>query len=161
MLKPAAKGGLSARAPSLAAVEARMRRLSVSCAAAAERPGPVPEFVQPPSVRGKLGPKYAIIEVGGNQQFVEEGRWYTCNRLKGCDPGATVKFPRVLAAKDNGRLRVGQPYLEDVTVEGDIVEELRGPKIVVMKFKPKKHYKRTQGHRQDLTKFKITKISVE
>ncbi|GMH33249.1 hypothetical protein BSKO_01083 [Bryopsis sp. KO-2023] len=116
------------------------------------------DYASPPSLEGVLGDKYAIIEVGGLQQFVEEGRWYTCNRLQ-APPGATVKFPRVLALKNDGEFTVGRPFLEDVKVEAEILDEIRGPKVIVAKYKRKKHYRRKNGHRQELTKFKITNIS--
>lgn len=61
--------------------------------------------------------------------------------------------------KSEGKLQVGKPYLENVTVEAEIVEDLKGPKLIVYKMKPKKHYQRKTGHRQPLTKFVITKIS--
>lgn len=65
-----------------------------------------------------------------------------------------------MAHKDSkGTFAVGQPYLESVTVEAEVLEELKGPKVLVYKMKPKKHYRKMRGHRQDLTKFKITKIS--
>uniref|UniRef100_A0A7R9V6Y4 Plastid ribosomal protein L21 n=1 Tax=Chlamydomonas euryale TaxID=1486919 RepID=A0A7R9V6Y4_9CHLO len=101
---------------------------------------------------------YAIIEVSGTQMFVEPGKWYTVNRLK-ADVGAKIKFGRVLALKNEDKLTVGMPYLDTVNVEAEIVEELRGPKVIVYKMRPKKHYRRKQGHRQELTKFKVTSIS--
>ena len=100
---------------------------------------------------------YAIVEVGGHQMFVEPGKWYTCNRLK-ADVGSTIKFGRVLAIKSGPKLTVGMPYLETVNVEAEVQEELRGPKIIVYKMKSKKHYRRKQGHRQELSKFRVTKI---
>lgn len=78
--------------------------------------------------------------------FVEQGKWYTCNRLK-ADVGARIKFGRVLALKNQGKLTVGTPYLENVHVEAEVLEELRGPKVIVYKMKPKKHYRRKRGHR--------------
>ncbi len=74
------------------------------------------------------------------------------------DIGSTIKFGRVLAYKNNGQLTVGKPYLENINIEAEIIEELRGPKVIVYKMKPKKHYRRKQGHRQDLTKFMVTKV---
>lgn len=73
--------------------------------------------------------------------------------------GSTVNFPRVLAVRDGEKFEVGHPYLDNVTVQAEILEEVRGPKVVVVKFKRKKHYRRKIGHRQELTKFKITSIS--
>lgn len=101
---------------------------------------------------------YAVVDIGGHQLIVEEGRWYTVNRLE-VEAGSTIQLGRVLALKSNGEFKVGQPYLEGVTVEAEIMEEVKGPKVIVYKMKPKKHYRRTNGHRQPLTKFLVTKIS--
>lgn len=65
----------------------------------------------------------------------------------------------MLALKHDGKFQVGQPYLDGITVEAEIMEDLKGPKVIVYKMKPKKHYRRTNGHRQPLTKFMVTKIS--
>ena len=80
------------------------------------------------------------------------------NRLD-VEAGSKIQLGRVLALKSNGEFKVGQPYLDGVSVEAEIMEEMKGPKVVVYKMKPKKHYRRTNGHRQPLTKFLVTKIS--
>lgn len=90
--------------------------------------------------------------------FVEPGKWYTCNRLK-AEVGSKIRFGRVLALKQQDTLTVGKPYLENVRIEAEILEELRGPKVIVYKMRPKKHYRRKNGHRQSLTKFMVTSIS--
>jgi large subunit ribosomal protein L21 len=110
----------------------------VVCSAAApaapkQKGSPSPLTTAPPST-------YAIIEVGGSQLFVEPGRWYTVNRLK-ADVGSQIKFGRVLALKHEDKLTVGMPYLDKVVVEAEVIEELRGPKVIVYKMKPKKHYR--------------------
>ena len=132
-------------------------RLSVR-ASAVEAPTSSADVKQPihpykPSASyGKTGTThYAIIEVGGNQQFVQEGKWYTCNRLKAA-PGDVVSFGRVLAVKDGNDMWVGQPYLGDATVEAEIIQDFKGPKVLVYKMHRKKHYRKMQGHRQSLTK---------
>ena len=70
-----------------------------------------------------------------------------------------IELGRVLALKQNGQFKVGQPYLDGVKVEAEILGEEKGDKVIVYKMKPKKHYRRTNGHRQPLTKFLVTKIS--
>jgi ribosomal protein L21 len=104
--------------------------------------------------------KYAIVDVGGNQHLVEEGRWYTCDRMK-VSPGNVVAFGRVLALRTDGQFHLGAPYVEGATVEAEIVEHLKGPKVMIYKMIPKKHYRKKVGHRQPMTKFMITKISKE
>jgi large subunit ribosomal protein L21 len=100
---------------------------------------------------------YAVVEIGGHQLVVEEGRWYDVNRLE-APPGAKIALGRVLALKSGGAFAVGRPYLEGAAVHAEVMEELKGPKVIVYKMKPKKHYRRTNGHRQPLTKVLITKI---
>lgn len=119
------------------AVAPRPRVVAVSATEKAYHPSPLSQA--PPST-------YAVVEIGGKQMFVEPGKWYTCNRLK-AEVGSRIKFGRVLAVKHEGKLEVGMPYLEKVNVEAEVIEELRGPKIIVYKMKPKKHYRRKQGHR--------------
>ncbi len=101
---------------------------------------------------------YAVVDIGGHQLIVEEGRWYTVNRLDVPD-GSVIELGRVLALKHNGEFKVGQPYLDGVKVTAEILGEEKGDKVIVYKMKPKKHYRRTNGHRQPLTKFLVTKIA--
>ncbi|KAI8100472.1 hypothetical protein M9435_006956 [Picochlorum sp. BPE23] len=109
-----------------------------------------------PSYEG-VADTYAVVDIGGHQLIVEEGRWYSVNRLE-AEPGSKIQLGRVLALKSAGEFKVGKPYLEGITVEAEIMEEMKGPKVTVYKMKPKKHYRRTNGHRQPLTKFLVTKI---
>lgn len=92
--------------------------------------------------------------------FVEPNKWYTCNRLQ-AEPGSVVKFGRVLLLKQGDNLMVGKPYLENVNIEAEILNQERGPKLIVFKMRPKKHYRRKNGHRQELTRFMIKGISVQ
>lgn len=119
-------------------------RPRVVCAAAAT--DAKPKAYHPSPLSQEAPAKYAIVEVAGTQMFVEEGKWYQCNRLK-ADVGARIKFGRVLALKNQGKLAVGMPFLESANVEAEVIEELRGPKVIVYKMRPKKHYRRKQGHR--------------
>uniref|UniRef100_A0A7S3R9U6 Uncharacterized protein n=1 Tax=Dunaliella tertiolecta TaxID=3047 RepID=A0A7S3R9U6_DUNTE len=132
---------------------------SVRAAAAAPAEDKKTQTKYHPSPLSTAAPStYAVVEIGGSQLFVEEGKWYNVNRLN-ADVGSQIKLGRVLALKEQGKFTAGRPYLENATVEAKLVEECRGPKIIVYKMKPKKHYRRKRGHRQDLTKLQITKIS--
>ncbi|KAG2429041.1 hypothetical protein HXX76_011283 [Chlamydomonas incerta] len=148
----AAKARVSSAAPSFS-----RQQQSIVCQAAAT--AEVSEKKVHPSPLSIAAPAtYAVVEIGGTQMFVEPNKWYTCNRLK-VDVGSKIKFGRVLALKHEGKLTVGKPYLENVSVEAEVIEELRGPKVIVYKMRPKKHYRKKQGHRQDLSKFMVTSIS--
>jgi large subunit ribosomal protein L21 len=101
---------------------------------------------------------YAVIETGGKQYRVEEGMVLEHERLDGVEVGQTVEFDRVLLLVEDGTVRVGTPYLENVVVNGEIRQDDRGPKIIVYKYKSKKGYRRKSGHRQPFMATAITAI---
>lgn len=102
--------------------------------------------------------KHAIIETGGKQYRVAEGDVLFIEKLN-VEAGDTVKFDRVLAVIDEGNTKFGTPVVEGATVSANVVKNGRGKKIRVFKMKPKKGYKRTQGHRQPYTKVQIETIN--
>ncbi|MCG8538893.1 MAG: 50S ribosomal protein L21 [Clostridia bacterium] len=101
---------------------------------------------------------YAIIETGGKQYRVQEGDTLFIEKIEAAT-GETVSFDKVLAVSNEGNLSVGTPFVEGAKVEASVVEQGKGPKIIVFKYKSKKDYRRKQGHRQPHTKIKIEKIS--
>ena len=101
---------------------------------------------------------YAIIKTGGKQYKVEEGQVVKVEKLPAAEDEA-VEFDRVLAVSDGeGEVDFGQPFLEDVTVKGKVVENGKNKKIVVFKYKPKNRSRRKMGHRQPYTKVLIEDI---
>ncbi|WP_010166865.1 50S ribosomal protein L21 [Candidatus Epulonipiscium viviparus] len=102
---------------------------------------------------------YAIIETGGKQYKVEEGMIIKVEKL-GVSNGDEVSFENVLAVKKADSLVTGSPCVKGATVKAEVLEaEGKGKKIIVFKYKPKKTYKKKQGHRQRFTKVKITSIN--
>jgi len=100
---------------------------------------------------------YAVIETGGKQYRVSPGDVVVIERLPG-EKGAAVEFDKVLAvAAGDGALRTGADAA-GAKVTGTIEAQERGEKLVVFKFKRKKQYKRTIGHRQNLTKVTVKEI---
>ena len=100
---------------------------------------------------------YAVIESGGKQYRVAPGDTVALEKLAG-EVGAEVEFTKVLAvATDAGQLVAGAE-LSGAKVKGTITGHGRGDKVVVFKFKRKKQYRRTQGHRQDFTKVTVSEI---
>ena len=73
-------------------------------------------------------------------------------------PGSKIQLRRVVGCKADGQFSCGAPYLDNVVVEADVIEDLRGPKVTIFKYRAKKHYRKKTGHRQPLTKFLVTKI---
>jgi len=101
---------------------------------------------------------YAVIETGGKQYRVENGLLLDHERIDGVEVGHTVTFDKVLLVVAEDGARVGSPYLDGVTVKGEIREEGRDDKIIIYKYKSKKGYRRKQGHRQCYMKTMITAI---
>lgn len=100
---------------------------------------------------------YAIIETGGKQLKVEEGKTIFVEKLA-AEAGETVTFDKVLFVGGD-ESTVGAPTVEGATVTGKVVEQGRAKKIIVFKFKKRKNYRRKQGHRQPFTKVTIEKIN--
>ena len=99
---------------------------------------------------------YAIIATGGKQYRVSEGDVIYIEKID-AEVDSTVSFD-VLLVGNEGDVKVGTPVVEGVKVEGKVVAQVRGEKIIVFKYKAKKNYRRKQGHRQPYTKVEITKI---
>ena len=99
---------------------------------------------------------YAIIATGGKQYRVSEGDVIYIEKID-AQVDSTVSFD-VLLVGNEGDVRIGTPIVEGAKVEGKVVGQVRGEKIVVFKYKSKKNYRRKQGHRQPYTKVEITKI---
>jgi large subunit ribosomal protein L21 len=100
---------------------------------------------------------YAVVNSGGKQYKVQEGDIVRLEQLGG-EVGDAVDFDRVLLFNDGDGVRIGQPLLEDVTVRGRIVAQDKAKKILVFKYKRRKGYRRTQGHRQPYTAVRIDRI---
>jgi len=101
---------------------------------------------------------FAVIETGGKQYKVNEGDIIYVEKLDAAE-GQSVTFDRVLMQGQGADVRVGTPYLDGASVTGDVVKDGKNRKIIVFKFKPKKNYKKKQGHRQSYTKVQITGIA--
>ena len=102
--------------------------------------------------------KHAIIETGGKQYRVAEGDVIFIEKLN-AEAGEAVKFDRVLAVIDEEGSVFGKPVIEGATVSANVVKNGKCKKIRVFKMKPKKGYRRTQGHRQPYTKVQIETIN--
>ncbi len=101
---------------------------------------------------------YAVIETGGKQYRVVVGDTLSIEKLP-VEPGSDITFDRVLMVGGDGSARVGTPLVAGATVQAQVEQQYRGPKIVVFKYKPKKRYRRRTGHRQSLTRVAITAIN--
>jgi large subunit ribosomal protein L21 len=102
---------------------------------------------------------FAVIRTGGKQFQVSPGDVLRIPSLAGKYAGDEIQFTEVLATGNDKGLLIGTPIIEGARVIGRILDQGRAPKIIVFKFKRRKHYKRKQGHRQGYTSVKIESIS--
>ena len=110
------------------------------------------ETTTPPKIES-----FAVIETGGKQYRVQAGTILDFEKLEG-EPSTKVVFDKVLLVSDGTTTTIGQPYLEGVQVKGAILDQTKGKKEIVFKWKKKTGYKKTQGHRQKLTTVKIESV---
>lgn len=102
---------------------------------------------------------YAIVLTGGKQYKVSEGDVIFVEKLE-AEVDATIELNEVLAvSKENGEFVVGAPAVEGAKVTAKVVSQGKAKKVVVFKYKRKKHYRKKQGHRQPYTKLQIEKIN--
>src|SRR6056300_654393 len=102
---------------------------------------------------------YAIIESGGKQHKVVEGEVLRLEKLD-AEAGATVNFSNVLLLAMDDKVTIGAPYVENAQVLAEVVDQGRGEKIRIVKFKRRKHHQKSTGHRQYYTEVKITGIEM-
>ena len=101
---------------------------------------------------------YAVLETGSKQYRVTAGDTLEIDRLA-VEAGQPVTFDRVLLVNKDGNLTVGSPTVASATIVADVVEHIRGEKKIAFKMKRRKGYRKTIGHRQELTVIKIKEIN--
>ncbi|MBI3952041.1 MAG: 50S ribosomal protein L21 [Acidobacteria bacterium] len=100
---------------------------------------------------------YAVIEAGGTQYCVRKGEVIRVPFIR-ADIGSTIEF-KPLALNDGEKLVIGTPLVDNTLVRCSVIEHGRGPKVIVFKFRRRKHYRRKKGHRQDYTAIQIEDIT--
>ena len=101
---------------------------------------------------------YAIVSINGNQTKVTPDAVLEVPALDG-EPGAKLTFDKVLLVGDGDKISVGQPAIRGASVAVEILEHLRGPKLRIFKFKRRREYRRRKGHRDSLTRIRVTAIT--
>lgn len=102
--------------------------------------------------------KYAVIHAGGKQYIAREGETLEVDRLP-LQTGDAVKWEEVLLLVDDSKVTVGNPIIKGASVKGKVVDQIKGPKIIVFKYIPKERYRKRRGHRQRYTRIMIENIS--
>ena len=100
---------------------------------------------------------FAVIKTGGKQYRVATDDVLTIEKLEG-EAGSEVEFTEVLMVGRNGAPKIGTPTVAGAKVTAELVEQTRGPKLIAFKKRRRKNSRRKKGHRQDLTKVRITNI---
>lgn len=101
--------------------------------------------------------KYAVIKTGGKQYKVSVGMELEVEKLDS-EVDKDIKLDKVLLLADEGKYQLGKPFIDGATVTAKVIEQKKGKKVRVAKFKAKARYRKVHGHRQHLTKLQITKI---
>ncbi len=100
---------------------------------------------------------YAVVESGGRQYKAIEGQAITVERLPH-KVGEQIELEQVLLIADGDNVQVGQPVVKGAKVKVTVLEEERGPKVIIYKQHPRKRYRRRQGHRQRYTQLRVDEI---
>lgn len=109
-----------------------------------------------PKAKGNIN-MYAIVEAGGKQYQVEEGRYLDVELLD-AEKDSKVVFDKIVMIVNGKKSKVGQPYVTGASAEGTIMLHDKSKKVIVFKQRPKKGYRKKQGHRQGFTRVMINKI---
>src|SRR5688572_25635780 len=112
----------------------------------------------PPKIAQEYLVVYAVFRTGGKQYRARQGERVRIERLEAA-VGDAVAFDQVLLVGEGAQVKVGAPLVKGGKVEAKVVSQGREDKIVIIKFRRRKHYRRTQGHRQPFTEVEITGIS--
>lgn len=104
--------------------------------------------------------KYAIVEDGGKQYKAVEGKSIEVDYFE-AEAGEQVNLERVLMVVDDDQVSVGTPLVEGANVQATVVSQVKGPKIIVFRYKPKKRYRVKTGHRQKYTRLQIDEIALK
>ena len=101
--------------------------------------------------------KYAIVNINGLQTKVTPDETLSIPRMQ-ADPGKKLTFDQVLLVADGDKIAVGQPYVSGAQMTAEVIEHFRGPKLKIFKFKRRRDYRRRRGHRDDLTRIRVTAL---
>lgn len=101
---------------------------------------------------------YAVFHSGGKQHRVSKGQTIRLEKLD-IATGEVVAFENVLMVSDGEEIKVGVPFVDGGKIEAEVVAHGRGEKVIIVKFRRRKHYRKQAGHRQWFTDVKITRIS--
>ena len=103
--------------------------------------------------------KYAIAQTSGKQFLIKPGEWYDIDFIKEAKLGDYISLNKILFFRKDNQIQLGKPFLVNSQIPAKIIQQVKGPKITVLKTKPKKKYTRTRGHRQSYTRIQIESLN--
>jgi large subunit ribosomal protein L21 len=98
---------------------------------------------------------YIIAQTSGKQFVLRPGEWYDVDLISQGNLGDSIYLNKILFFRKENKIQLGKPFLPNSQIAAKIIQQVKGPKITVLKTKPKKKYTRTRGHRQQYTRVKI------
>jgi large subunit ribosomal protein L21 len=101
---------------------------------------------------------YAMVEIQGSQYKAEKGARLTVEKVA-TEKGEVMQFDKVLLLRDDKKITVGEPYVKGAAVKAVVEDHIRGDKIIVFKYKKRKRYRRTKGHRQNYSVLRVEEIT--
>ena len=110
-------------------------------------------------IKFMVGKMYALVEIKGRQYKAEKGAQLKIDRIE-AEKGNTVEFDKVLMLNDDKDVKIGSPYLNGIKIAVTVEDQMKDDKIVVYKYKKRKNFRRTKGHRQPYTIVKVNDITV-
>lgn len=102
--------------------------------------------------------RYAVLAIGSHQYQVAENDVVEVQKLESSGKTKEVKLDKILVLSEDGKIKVGQPFIPKASVTCEILEEVRLPKVISFKFKRRKGYKRKKGHRQTVVRLRVKSI---
>jgi len=102
---------------------------------------------------------YAIAQTSGKQFLFIPGKWYDVDFINNGNVGDVIYLNKILLLKKKENIQLGEPFLKNSHIPAQIIQQVKGQKITVLKTKPKKKYTRTKGHRQLYTRIKIDNLN--
>lgn len=103
--------------------------------------------------------KYAIAQTSGKQFMFQPDQWYDIDYISNGKIGDFLSLNKILFFRKENKIQLGKPFLLKSQITAKILQQVKGPKITVLKTKPKKNYTRTRGHRQSYTRIQIDSIN--
>ncbi|TFH06248.1 MAG: 50S ribosomal protein L21 [Spirochaetales bacterium] len=101
---------------------------------------------------------YAVVEIQGSQYKAQKGSVLTVNRIAS-EKGDVIEFDTVLMLRDEKDVKIGEPYVSGAKVKGVVEDHVSGDKVLVFKYKKRKRYKRTRGHRAKYSLVRVEEIT--